>query len=274
MSIQYAVGTRSPSTSTPHWPACGFVKLLRLRRHEARGCLPGPAHPLGGPSVSVISARLANRCLISARYADAESRCRLGRKCWAIGPYAGKTRCACPTDFNPCMRRSRWRVGRCEFSHRLEIPVVISPPASPCALRQACLARMEKATCVMPNTQMYERGSLPGNSAAQERVKWGEPYRLHAQPGGKIQFKMAGIQVSPHAFPSVHTRQQPGRVMCASSSPPHPNKRPNVHIVAIPIRHKLYILHLLKPTVSLDVIALVACSCGYSRGHIEPHAAQ
>src|SRR5262249_48516631 len=25
--------------STPHWPACGFVKLLRLRRQEARGCL-------------------------------------------------------------------------------------------------------------------------------------------------------------------------------------------------------------------------------------------
>ena len=133
---------------------------------------------------------------------------------------------------------------------------------------------MEKATCVVPNTQMYERGSLPGNSAAQERVKWGEPYRVHAQPGGKIQFKMAGIQVSPHAFPSVHTRQQPGRVMCASSSPPHPNKRPNVHIVAIPIRHKLYILHLLKPTVSLDVIAVVASNYGYSRSHIEPHATQ
>src|SRR5262249_23450536 len=27
------------------------------------------------------------------------------------------------------------------------------------------------------------------------------------------------------------------------------------------------------PTVSLDVIALVASSCGYDRGHIEPHAA-
>jgi len=29
-----------------------------------------------------------------------------------------------------------------------------------------------------------------------------------------------------------------------------------------------------KPTVSLDVISLVASSCGYSRGHIEPRAAQ
>src|SRR5262249_1040841 len=29
----------------------------------------------------------------------------------------------------------------------------------------------------------------------------------------------------------------------------------------------------LKPTVSLDVISLVASSCGYYRGHIEPHAA-
>jgi hypothetical protein len=28
------------------------------------------------------------------------------------------------------------------------------------------------------------------------------------------------------------------------------------------------------PTVSLDVISLVASSCGYYRGHIEPHAAQ
>jgi len=32
--------------------------------------------------------------------------------------------------------------------------------------------------------------------------------------------------------------------------------------------------HPFKPTVSLDVIAVVASSCGYSRGHIEPHAAQ
>ena len=131
----------------------------------------------------------------------------------------------------------------------------------------------ESHVCRAQHAEVFTR-LLPGDSAAQERVKGAEPYRLHAQPGGKIQFKMAGIQVSPHAFPSVHTRQQPGRVMCASSSPPHPNKRPNVHIVAIPIRHKLYILHLLKPTVSLDVIAVVASSCGYSRGHIEPHAAQ
>jgi hypothetical protein len=29
-----------------------------------------------------------------------------------------------------------------------------------------------------------------------------------------------------------------------------------------------------KPTVSLDVISLVASSCGYSRSQIEPHAAQ
>ena len=33
--------------------------------------------------------------------------------------------------------------------------------------------------------------------------------------------------------------------------------------------HALY-----KPTVSLDVISLVASSCGYYRGHIEQRAAQ
>ena len=33
--------------------------------------------------------------------------------------------------------------------------------------------------------------------------------------------------------------------------------------------HALY-----KPTVSLDVISLVASSCGYYRGQIEQHAAQ
>jgi hypothetical protein len=31
---------------------------------------------------------------------------------------------------------------------------------------------------------------------------------------------------------------------------------------------------LYKPTVSLDVISLVASSCGYSRGHIKPRVAQ
>jgi hypothetical protein len=69
--------------------------------------------------VPVISAQLSNRCLISLRYSGADSRCRLGRKCWAMGPYADKNRWACPADLNPCMRCSRWRVGRCEFLHRL-----------------------------------------------------------------------------------------------------------------------------------------------------------
>jgi len=32
--------------------------------------------------------------------------------------------------------------------------------------------------------------------------------------------------------------------------------------------------HAITPTVSLNVIALVASSCGYYRGQIEPHAAQ
>ena len=49
----------------------------------------------------------------------ADNRCRRGRKCWAIGPYADRKRWACPADLNPCMRYSRWRVGRWEFSQRL-----------------------------------------------------------------------------------------------------------------------------------------------------------
>ena len=36
-----------------------------------------------------------------------------------MGPYAERKRCACPGDLNPCMRRSRWRVGWWEFSARL-----------------------------------------------------------------------------------------------------------------------------------------------------------
>ena len=69
--------------------------------------------------VPVISAQLSNRCRISLRYSSADSRGRLGQKCWAIGPYADKNRWACPADLNPFMRCSRWRVGRCEFSPRL-----------------------------------------------------------------------------------------------------------------------------------------------------------
>jgi hypothetical protein len=34
-------------------------------------------------------------------------------------PYAERKRWACPGDLNRCMRRSRWRVGWCEFSARL-----------------------------------------------------------------------------------------------------------------------------------------------------------
>jgi hypothetical protein len=34
------------------------------------------------------------------------------------------------------------------------------------------------------------------------------------------------------------------------------------------------LLHDIKPTVCLDVISLMASSCGYYRGHIEQHTAQ
>ena len=70
-------------------------------------------------SVPVLSAQRAKRFLISSRYADAASRCRRGRKCWARGPYADTKRWACPADLSPCMRYARCRVGRCEFSQRL-----------------------------------------------------------------------------------------------------------------------------------------------------------
>ena len=36
----------------------------------------------------VIAAQLTHRCLLSARYADADSRGRLGRQWWALGPSA------------------------------------------------------------------------------------------------------------------------------------------------------------------------------------------
>ena len=68
---------------------------------------------------AVISCQVANLFPISWRYFGARSRWRLGRKRWAMGPYAARKRCACPGDLNPCMRRSRWRVGWCEFSARL-----------------------------------------------------------------------------------------------------------------------------------------------------------
>ena len=41
-----------------------------------------------------------------------------GRKCSAMRPYVERNRCACPGDLNPCIRRSRWRVGWWEFSAR------------------------------------------------------------------------------------------------------------------------------------------------------------
>ena len=40
-----------------------------------------------------------------------------------------------------------------------------------------------------------------------------------------------------------------------------------------PVEYEIFQV-LLMPTVSLDVISLVASSCGYYRGHIEQHAAQ
>src|SRR2546430_4559463 len=66
-----------------------------------------------------MSAQLAKRFFISWRYSAADNRCRRGRKCWAMGPYADRKRWACPGDLTPCMRYSRCRVGRCECSHRL-----------------------------------------------------------------------------------------------------------------------------------------------------------
>ena len=50
----------------------------------------------------------------------ANRRCRR-QKWWTMGPYADKNRCACPADLNPCMRYSRWRVGRWEFSPVVEV---------------------------------------------------------------------------------------------------------------------------------------------------------
>ena len=63
----------------------GFVKLLRLRLSAGEQVpFPGPTYPSGGPLRARDSAHSPNRFLISWRYADAESRCRLGRKCWTI----------------------------------------------------------------------------------------------------------------------------------------------------------------------------------------------
>ena len=46
-----------------------------------------------------------------AYYASADKRCPRGRKCCAVRPYAARKRWACPPDLNPCIHRSRWRVG-------------------------------------------------------------------------------------------------------------------------------------------------------------------
>src|SRR5262249_60997121 len=37
---------------------------------------------------------------------------------------------------------------------------------------------------------------------------WGRSRALHAQPGPTLQLRFAAMQVSPHALPVVHTRQQ------------------------------------------------------------------
>jgi len=79
----------------------------------------GPTADSFGPSAAtrmpVISPHPWHLCCISWRYSGADSRCRRGRTCCAIGPDAARKRCACPGEVNPCLRRSRWRVGWCEF---------------------------------------------------------------------------------------------------------------------------------------------------------------
>jgi hypothetical protein len=102
------------------WPAGALSSCWGGDAHQTSGCLspvlPTPSAPR---CVPVISPQPSNRCLISSRYADTASRCRLGRKRWALGPYADRKRWACPGEVNPCIQRSRWRVGRWECSHRL-----------------------------------------------------------------------------------------------------------------------------------------------------------
>ena len=73
------------------YPVClagkGIVKLLRLRRSSGKRVpLLNPPHPLGGPLCTRYFGPTLHRFFISRRYADADSRCRLGRKCWAMGP--------------------------------------------------------------------------------------------------------------------------------------------------------------------------------------------
>jgi hypothetical protein len=69
--------------------------------------------------VPVIAAHLSQRCRLAGRDSGADRRCRLGRKCWAMGPYAAKPRWACPADGPPGRRPSRWRVGRCACAQRV-----------------------------------------------------------------------------------------------------------------------------------------------------------
>ena len=55
----------------------------------------------------------------TCRYSGADSRCRRGRKCGEIAPNAARNRCACPTDLNRLIARSRARVGWWDCSARL-----------------------------------------------------------------------------------------------------------------------------------------------------------
>ena len=86
-------------------------------RIRQAGASPRSSPPLRRPVPSVLAAQLSQRCSLSSQYADADSRGRLGRTWWAMGPYADNKRGAGPLTATPACA-SRWRVGRGECSHR------------------------------------------------------------------------------------------------------------------------------------------------------------
>ena len=62
-------------------------------------------------SVAVTSCQTVKRSAISVRHSSAVNRCRPGRKCGEMPEKADRNRCACPTEVNRFIARSRCLVG-------------------------------------------------------------------------------------------------------------------------------------------------------------------